>query len=273
MIDIGTLSHRLLEYLLRHPLETETCDKCLNEFIPSRDSIQVNSKNIPRLLLENQVYLLQNCETTTIRIRTRRVPFSLSKWSTLFTRTIHLSFIPSMSSESFSNTPITSNSLHPFIQRVNTNLPNTLRNTDILKFLIASKYKQEVAFQKVKVHLEWREVFNHTSLLTEDFSALAESGKLFWIGNAFDETPVLVWKAAHHINTGDIQKNIRFMVYTVEKAKKEKVLVDKVTLIIDRLDFQKCNADPDLVKGLVNVFEVFFIHFRIIIVRIIIQRR
>ncbi|KAJ3279876.1 hypothetical protein HK104_001111, partial [Borealophlyctis nickersoniae] len=156
--------------------------------------------------------------------------------------------------------------LHPdFVRKVrklyeDDPIAGTLTDDHIAKYLIttlAAKGREEDAMKAVATTLDWRRKYDWDQLLTEDFSDVERTGKLYWFHRTKDGSPVLTWRAARHFMEDEaaMHRTIRFMVYTVELAKKHGFVKDRATIIIDRLDIINANKDPALLRTLATTFQ------------------
>lgn len=72
-------------------------------------------------------------------------------------------------------------------------------------------------------------------LLDEDFSQQNQLGKLHFYGKAIDQSSILIFTAQRQEEMktpDDLEKNLRFVVYTIEKARKISN-ISRITLLMD----------------------------------------
>lgn len=74
------------------------------------------------------------------------------------------------------------------------------------------------------------------SILNEDFVDHEKSCKLQFFGEAMNKSKCLVLTAKRYEQLStqkDIDDNARFIIYTLEKARRDGSLADKITLVVD----------------------------------------
>ncbi|KAK9768305.1 hypothetical protein K7432_001144 [Basidiobolus ranarum] len=147
------------------------------------------------------------------------------------------------------------------LKNIRTQVPQayTLTQRDISRFWYANKGHFKETCKSLTETMHWRHSFNYDKILEEDFSDLIKTRKVFFHGNAKDGTPVLVWRSCKHFaNYEEREREKRFYVWVMAKAEKEGILPGKVTIVYDRTDATKANADLGLAK---EVFPLFQNHF------------
>ncbi|KAL2919173.1 hypothetical protein HK105_201448 [Polyrhizophydium stewartii] len=104
----------------------------------------------------------------------------------------------------------------------------------------------------------WRQNLRVPTLLAESFSDLDSTGKLQFWGTALDRSPVLVWTGSRHAPTrtdADMDREMRYILYTLERARHSGLLKDKVTVIVDRHGMRTDKADVRLATTLAPVLQ------------------
>ncbi|KAI8849727.1 CRAL-TRIO domain-containing protein [Chytridium lagenaria] len=125
----------------------------------------------------------------------------------------------------------------------------------------SSHHKQptDEDYKQIGTTLDWRESYKWTTLLDEDFSQEMAVGKLCIKGVDVDGYPVAIWKQARHRpDDFGVERDIRFIIYSVEKAKQSGIIKDRISLIIDRIGMNNTNFDSPLMKTLLSTFQTYF---------------
>ncbi|KAJ3219164.1 hypothetical protein HDU67_002497 [Dinochytrium kinnereticum] len=135
----------------------------------------------------------------------------------------------------------------------------TMSDEDFLRFLNVNRGNQAAALKQIGVTLDWREGYKWSTLLDEDFSDESKVGKLSIFGHDLDGHPIAVWKQARHRpDDFGLERDIRYIIYTVEKAKKMGIVKDRISLIIDRIGMTNHNFDSPLMKTLLSTFQTYY---------------
>ncbi|KAJ3103814.1 hypothetical protein HDU97_009819 [Phlyctochytrium planicorne] len=130
---------------------------------------------------------------------------------------------------------------------------------DLHRFLHVHKGNTAAAMKQVGATLEWREGYRWNSLLDEDFSDVLAVGKLTIHGFDMDGNPIAIWKQARHRpDDFGLERDMRFMIYCIEKAKKEGLFKEKMTMIIDRIGMTNHNFDSPLMKTLLSTLQAHY---------------
>ncbi|KAJ3215636.1 hypothetical protein HDU67_000170 [Dinochytrium kinnereticum] len=137
---------------------------------------------------------------------------------------------------------------------------DSFNDIELLKFLLANKNHIGKAMSALSETLAWRKTFGtDTTLLDgEDFSDLDATGKAQFFGRARDGTPILVVNLSRHSTPKDVaarEREIRYMIYVIEKARRDGVLVDKMTVIVDRANVASGQADSAMIKTVVPILQ------------------
>ncbi|KAI8811697.1 CRAL-TRIO domain-containing protein [Cladochytrium replicatum] len=163
---------------------------------------------------------------------------------------------------------------------------HTMSDDDIVRFLISAKYRSDEAVKALEVTLNWREEFKFSEILNEDFSEVEAIKKFIVVpvtlcnqrsegdsedmtekkpveresstnsvltSNSSDECqlPTLAWIGSRHFPAKTtLSDTIRFIVYTIEKARSDGIITDKVNILIDRVGMTDANLDPPLMRAL-----------------------
>ncbi|KAH6565015.1 hypothetical protein BASA62_007574 [Batrachochytrium salamandrivorans] len=113
----------------------------------------------------------------------------------------------------------------------------SLTDGGIAKFLYSKGGHRGKAMAALSESLAWRMTFQMTTLLEESFTDLEESGKLQFWGSAMDGSAILIWTGSRHVlprTEQDLEREVRFLIYTIERAISNGRLADRITLIVDR---------------------------------------
>jgi hypothetical protein len=93
---------------------------------------------------------------------------------------------------------------------------------------------------------------------------LQSSGKIQFFGTAVDNSSILVLTGTRHEipkNQAEIEKEIRFIIYTMERGRKEgyflltSTLKDKVTVIFDRMGMKTDKSDAKIISQVIPILQ------------------
>ena len=95
---------------------------------------------------------------------------------------------------------------------------------------------QGKALEALADTLAWRKSYGTNTILQEDFMQHEKTGKVSLFGTAMDTSVGLVFQASRFeaLQTPkDIDQAVRFIIYSLEKGRRDGHIKDKVTVIID----------------------------------------
>ncbi|KAJ3109002.1 hypothetical protein HDU96_007360 [Phlyctochytrium bullatum] len=132
---------------------------------------------------------------------------------------------------------------------------------ELLKYLSLNKGHVGKAMSSLAETLSWRKsygldtdpAFGDSST---EFDDLEASGKAQFFGKAKDGTPVCIINLSRHKAPKDNaarEKEIRYIFYVMEKARREGILMDKMTVVVDR--GQSGQADSAIIKAAVPLLQ------------------
>ncbi|KAH6590446.1 hypothetical protein BASA50_009421 [Batrachochytrium salamandrivorans] len=134
----------------------------------------------------------------------------------------------------------------------------SLTDGGIAKFLYSKGGHRGKAMAALSESLAWRMTFQMTTLLEESFTDLEESGKLQFWGSAMDGSAILIWTGSRHVlprTEQDLEREVRFLIYTIERAISNGRLADRITLIVDRQGMRTDKADLKIISRLVPILQ------------------
>jgi CRAL/TRIO domain len=91
----------------------------------------------------------------------------------------------------------------------------------------------------------------------EDFTLQEQTGKLRFFGKAIDQSDILIFTAQRQeeIKSNDeITNNLRFIIYTIEKGRKENG-IDKITLLMDMNKARYSKNEVKLASNLIPILQ------------------
>ncbi|KAJ3075743.1 hypothetical protein HK102_005543 [Quaeritorhiza haematococci] len=107
--------------------------------------------------------------------------------------------------------------------------------------------------------LAWRKEYGWYTLSEEDFSEDVKTGKCYFFGKCKEDSPVLYWRMSRHIAVKNVDRTVRFIVWTMEKALREGIVTDRVTVVIDRMDATSENIEGiHFFRLLASTFQTHF---------------
>ncbi|KAI8849754.1 hypothetical protein BC829DRAFT_391095 [Chytridium lagenaria] len=129
---------------------------------------------------------------------------------------------------------------------------DAFNDLELVKYLLVQKGHIGKAMSALAETLTWRKTFGtDTTLLdSEDFSDLEATGKAQFFGKARDGTPILVINLSRHLTPKDAAAK--------EREIRDGILVDKMTVIVDRSNGNSGQADSSLIKAVVPLFQKHF---------------
>jgi hypothetical protein len=113
---------------------------------------------------------------------------------------------------------------------------SALSDNEIIKFLVSRDMHLGRALEALAETLSWRKTYGTNRIMQEDFMHHEKSGKVSLFGKAMDNSVGMVLQANRFeaLQTpADIDQNVRFIIYSLEKGRREGYINDKVTVIID----------------------------------------
>lgn len=118
------------------------------------------------------------------------------------------------------------------------------------------------ALKNLQTTLHWRSKNNFFDILSEDFSDLEATQKLYFHPRkSKDGTPILVWRAARHNmckDESELARTVRFLVSTIENARSSGLLTQRATILVCRRHIKPENKDPALLKLLLSTFQTHY---------------
>lgn len=135
---------------------------------------------------------------------------------------------------------------------------STFTDSQILKFREAKKGHNGRSLEAIAKTLTWRRESLIDEILDEDFLQLESSGKLQVFGAALDGSIVFIWQGSRHTapkSPIDNEKELRYIIYMLEKAVRSGALVDKLTIIFDRTGMRLDTQDFKLASYIVPVLQ------------------
>jgi hypothetical protein len=95
---------------------------------------------------------------------------------------------------------------------------------EIAKWLLGKNGHRGKALEALAETLQWRQQYRVDKILEEDFTSYINSGKLQYFGRAVDQSSILIWTGSRHETPktqADYEKEVRFIIYMMEKGRKE----------------------------------------------------
>lgn len=97
--------------------------------------------------------------------------------------------------------------------------------------------------------------------MREDFSVQETCGKAQFVGTAKDGSAILVLTGSRHFaprTLAEIDKEVRFWIYTIECARKRGVFKDRLTILFDRSEMKTDKSDVKFVSYLVPILQTHY---------------
>jgi CRAL/TRIO domain len=93
-----------------------------------------------------------------------------------------------------------------------------------------------------------------------DFSDLESKGKVQFFGKAMDGSAVVVWQGMRHVapKPDTFDRELKFLINTLERGRKEGRVTDKISMIFDRSGMRTDKADVKLLSYIVPVFQAHY---------------
>ncbi|KAJ3416943.1 hypothetical protein HDV05_008001 [Chytridiales sp. JEL 0842] len=133
-------------------------------------------------------------------------------------------------------------------------LIDTLDDADIERFYRNHRFHSANAMKHIGHTLDWRVSYKWSNILDEDFADISKTGKLSFFGKDKDGVPVMIWRACRHRPTDfNLERDVRHAIHSFEKAIRDGIVKDRVTVILDRLHMTQANYDSHLVKTLLAI--------------------
>lgn len=130
-----------------------------------------------------------------------------------------------------------------------------LTDVDIRKFLIARGGHRGKALESISNTLVWRQQIQIDDILKQDCTEANSSGRVQFFGKARDGSTILVFQGSRHVPLS-IETETRFILYTLESAKKCNIITDKLTVIFDRSGIKShSKADIKLFGTIVPILQ------------------
>lgn len=137
---------------------------------------------------------------------------------------------------------------------------------ELARFLIGKNNDLETAADQLQKRIEWEKTYIPTT--KESCGKEFPLGKLYQRGFDRDGRPVLVWAVRNNIVAERDMAQLTnvliwWMEYTIRKVMPENR--SKYTIIMDRSDFKRENADTDFMKNIASTLQVRFFLLKLII--------
>ncbi|KAI8829422.1 CRAL-TRIO domain-containing protein [Chytriomyces cf. hyalinus JEL632] len=133
-----------------------------------------------------------------------------------------------------------------------------MNDLELLKFLKANDHHVGKALGALSDSLTWRNTYKVHGILEEDFQDLDDTGMAQFIGKTRIGVPILVLNNSRHKSPKDAagrERMVRYGIYLIERAKSEGVLVDKLTVILDRFNTTTAQMDTHTFKVLIPLLQ------------------
>ncbi|KAJ3228564.1 hypothetical protein HDU81_006106 [Chytriomyces hyalinus] len=133
-----------------------------------------------------------------------------------------------------------------------------LNDLELLKFLKANDHHVGKALGALSDSLTWRSAYKVHEILDEDFQDLDDTGMAQFIGKTRVGVPILVLNNSRHKSPKDAagrERMVRYGIFLIERAKSEGVLVDKLTVILDRFNTTTAQMDTHTFKVLIPLLQ------------------
>ena len=127
---------------------------------------------------------------------------------------------------------------------------------EINKWLISADFNAEKAMESLKETLEWRNSFQLNAVLHHDYSDIDSHNSLFFKGKALDESKLLWWIGSRHIshsNPISKEREIKYLIKTFEKGRKQKSFNDRFSLVIDLYGVKSEKSDINFIFNMVSL--------------------
>ncbi|KAJ3333574.1 Motile sperm domain-containing protein 2 [Blyttiomyces sp. JEL0837] len=163
--------------------------------------------------------------------------------------------------QSFSNTKIQEDEFQSFIRAAKDRCHRhpmfyTITDDELKRFLLYQKGNAQAAMKSVMGTLDWKMSYRIDTILEEDFSDMDRCGKLRWCGRDKEGHPIMVWRHIKHFpEQFQLERDVRYIVYCLEKGKESGIIADRITVIVDRIGMTQANYDSHLVKILLSIFQ------------------
>ncbi|KAJ3129947.1 hypothetical protein HK098_007213 [Nowakowskiella sp. JEL0407] len=129
-------------------------------------------------------------------------------------------------------------------QEVKSQETEWLNRNCLLRYLRATKWNVHAAVVRLEATLNWRREYKPLQIAAEEVEPEAESGKIFINGFDLHGRPI-IHLFPQRENTKTYDRQIRYVVYTLEKAiKMMPEGVEQVTILVDYEHIQMSNATP-----------------------------
>ncbi|KAG5183230.1 hypothetical protein JKP88DRAFT_346597 [Tribonema minus] len=135
-----------------------------------------------------------------------------------------------------------------------------LSDFEILRFFRFNHGRLEATWAQLQTSAAWRHAYKVDAILgeSEEWESFAEAKReLFWMGNDSEGLPTLCLRGVHH-HPGvlDPSKFMRYLVYLVEKGRREWGVGShyQANMVVDRVDSGLHNQDPELLKVMLPIF-------------------
>lgn len=130
-----------------------------------------------------------------------------------------------------------------------------------LRFLMAREFDSEKAYIMWKNWVEWRISYKPDQISENEdcIKKQLEAGKLYWHKTDKGNRPCLYYRMKYHVpNLADLDNNIRFLIYMIEKGCNEadKLGSRQICLIYDRRGYNKKNYDPNSMKAMKKLIPI-----------------
>ena len=125
----------------------------------------------------------------------------------------------------------------------------------VLRFLTAREFDSNKAFEMWKKWVDWRLSYKPDQISIEEdcIKKQLEAGKLQWHKTDKGNRPCLYYRMKYHIpNLADLDNNLRFLVYMIEKGccEADKLGSRQICVIYDRRGYSKKQHDPNSMKAM-----------------------
>ncbi|TPX60894.1 hypothetical protein PhCBS80983_g01436 [Powellomyces hirtus] len=120
--------------------------------------------------------------------------------------------------------------------------------TDWWKLMFLSTHKGDIdaTLHAIERLLVWRQSYGWNDLPNENFPAELAAAKFYFHKRDMEGFPVLIWRMDRHTaskNQEEVEHNVRFLVWFMEKAIREGIIQNRVTILIDRLHITSHNTE------------------------------
>ncbi|KAI8901940.1 CRAL-TRIO domain-containing protein [Globomyces pollinis-pini] len=135
---------------------------------------------------------------------------------------------------------------------------DAFQDHEIAKWLLGKGGHRGKGLEALSETLSWRQSYKVDQILTEDFTVFEKSGKLQWYGVAVDGSVVACWNGSRHVAPKTQQERdleMRYIVYFIEKGRKDGILKDKLTIVFDRNGMKTDKSDGQLASYIIPVLQ------------------